>query len=698
MESLAGLNKGTSNERCPFFSLPDESISRIFTIGTEIDTARYRESPFFRAFRTSPFVIRPYDATAAVAMTCRRFHSIVQARSNSHFYYSPFAITIGAHEPRNSPLTSEKQFVHTVNALKSAQKCDIHLSIDISAIVYDSTSGLGGYLYHILQLLHSHRSRVAAAVFVIPERLAWVSNMAMRWLDRKSVSWTRLQIVSIRMTIDLDSNIDISAVYTDFYEVLTPLEQEIAFSHPSLVNLDIKHPIEHSFWRRGALNMLSGLTAVIKNGAELSTWSLIRWIFSDSPTIRRVNLRLVDVIPAPDDKDVLRSNIDELTLEVDAVSLYTVFTRFSFPLLVKAGIVFGHANSTEAVPPFFEDIIHFPSLRMMGFAINASHAHVPFLGLCETPPLERVSLAIRRRRLSPLPSQGKASLGPMRKLVVSLEELPQLLSIVPSLLNLSHLEELEIFTWDTHFEGALGSHNKAVPSSPIPVPRLKLVRILEVGSVSDALAWLQRTLLITTPIMLLINHALTFSLEPATSEDPSDEPWFASADQINPAPIYPTNTIVYVVRDHYFDKDFCNRGLICEYLIGVSQDLLTDSAISLPHFRLLTKLQLVIQLLVDPPVDHGWKPPGILHSLSTKSYSSVSDGSILLPSLRIIIINCAKTPQRFVNDALAEPLKRTVLIRKSIGLPLERAEIIANGETTDFAQMDNALNLETIRL
>ncbi len=118
-----------------FDRLPDELISRIFTIGIEYHATRDLDGledstiPFFRRC--------PYSFIRHVSAICRRFYSITRLSSNAHFYCISAAI---AQETFSSVHLDVAPFHH---ALKVSNGCDIQLRIKLLRNYGMTTPGCG---------------------------------------------------------------------------------------------------------------------------------------------------------------------------------------------------------------------------------------------------------------------------------------------------------------------------------------------------------------------------------------------------------------------------------------------------------------------------------------------------------------------------------------------------------------------------
>jgi hypothetical protein len=686
--------------RCPILSLPDETISRIFTIGVEFDISRY-DSRLFPVSRKPRFVRRPYDITAHVELTCRRFRTIALSRCNAHLYYMSMAICnmIDIYDWLTAELC-EKQFVQMVNATKVHQGWDIHVLIDVDSIV--GSDWEIGYLYHIFQLLHSLRAHISAVDLIIPEKKVWALDLAVRWLASDPQSWKRLHCAYFGTLGRGDSGRTRWTTPPPFYHEFLKLSNNPAegfgFSHPSLAALCFVHPAENQLLRALGLPALTALTTVMSSSSEPSEWHSIRWLLTGCETLRRIRLRIRHLVPPSDLIEMVNSKLVELTLEMDVLSLHTIFTQFSFPLTVEACIIIEQTSEDMDNPDnsLLEDSIHFPSLEKIGFAAPRGPTNIPFLERCKTPLLSHLSLAMREGQLAPLQSTGATLLGPVRTLALSFQDENPSLEMNLRSLDLSHLVELEIYS------SAGDAAVRITPVTaddgsdilmPIPVPELTTVKILYIQTLWDALTWLHAYFHITSPITLIVNHSHTFSLAPSDEDDTRYPHKILSARLRNPLPLYRHTRAICI--DRYFKRDLYNRGLLRHHAVPYAQDLLAFADANDPELRQLAVLDISIEMYVHSYLDNTPRAPHLLLLLSRHSYCNASGGAIPYPSLRELRVTCSYATDQFLTQTMARLMQRVVLIRRSLGIPLQIAEIVADNRRWDFA---HASTIEVLSL
>jgi hypothetical protein len=73
---------------CLFDWIPDEVVERIFLVGTELDPQWDHESLGIPDYLPDVVERRPYDFTARVQLTCRRFYHITKTPIAAHLYFT----------------------------------------------------------------------------------------------------------------------------------------------------------------------------------------------------------------------------------------------------------------------------------------------------------------------------------------------------------------------------------------------------------------------------------------------------------------------------------------------------------------------------------------------------------------------------------------------------------------------------------
>jgi hypothetical protein len=157
---------------CPIDTLPDELLSRIFSIACEEHTVRTHKwydgdghavwednTPledflFSETLQSAAGQRRPKHQIRNAMLTCRRWSFLILARSNSHLWLATVTLF-------NRVMDAAIQFTHFTHAIKQSQGCDI----DVFVSRPSSTAEVSMYI-HALSMLH--RCRKQLRVLVIP--------------------------------------------------------------------------------------------------------------------------------------------------------------------------------------------------------------------------------------------------------------------------------------------------------------------------------------------------------------------------------------------------------------------------------------------------------------------------------------------------------------------------------------------------
>lgn len=169
-----------------FDKLPDEIVSRIFTLGCDSDINELY-------FEGSHAIERqPYPFTRSVSLICTRFRYITEVRSNSHLFY------VHASLSDNDGKDFSTIIVNFCRALEISDRCDIHLTINLFFYFNRTTETLWRLVLHAMERVVRYSSQLVAiriaSYWVPPVNVVW---WILRWFERCSHPSPRLSLARI---------------------------------------------------------------------------------------------------------------------------------------------------------------------------------------------------------------------------------------------------------------------------------------------------------------------------------------------------------------------------------------------------------------------------------------------------------------------------------------------------------------------
>ncbi len=321
----------------PFDKLPDELISRIFTIGTEYSLSE-NEDARHDAGTNLTLKRRPYKSIGLVSSVCRRFHSITRLKSNAHFFYIKATISQGGGG------TQRVNVAPFHWALKTSEGCDIVLDIELWGSWDTATSNQEQELYtrltlHALRSLIPYKRQLISIDMYIFDRSLPLLLWIMRWLGTLD-SFRRLQHLSLHFSGESAETSSIDTFLFDDYS--SPIVTDVIFDFPSLARLAIVVPNPPPcrvpiLSRPFCLRTLSLYPKSDCHSFRLFyDWASIASIIMTCPTLRHLDFALWNAEPLQIVSPTAECYLEELAILLDSQSLVTVFQTFLFPHLKTA--------------------------------------------------------------------------------------------------------------------------------------------------------------------------------------------------------------------------------------------------------------------------------------------------------------------------------------------------------------------------
>jgi hypothetical protein len=359
-----------------FDRLPDETISRIFTIGcdldvalwqrNELDTRRRLISPLYEREKPSP---DPFAANALAV--CRRWYLIVHARSNAHMWrifacLGPFYGDLSYTSEK--PWISGSTLATFKNRLSSSNGCDIYLEYCANEDFSSFTSLEIRTLVLLMTFIKPYRNRIA---FLKVYATHHASSLILR-IMRAIGEWPRLHTVDVVASVDVPNHGESdqtasSAITLHLIEVLestsqgdTPRETRPMFSSLEQIY----------FWleARGALHHemlqlihhgLRSLTIMGDGHQPTISWTDFRWIMTCCPMLQSLIVtttaapRLEDTSPTETSLAPIEHQLQILGLRIqDAAFATMVFRHFRLPNLRY--LAFGYLGTNLSPDPNIE--------------------------------------------------------------------------------------------------------------------------------------------------------------------------------------------------------------------------------------------------------------------------------------------------------------------------------------------------------
>jgi hypothetical protein len=160
VDSTTIMAGGRPPSYAPFERVPDEIISRIFTLGAEGPPSAYWPMTNHRG---------PAAFTGLVSLVNHRWYAITRARSNAHLWHSVAIFRCVPDEDEGyDPVDSLKYFAHTLSKSAGAD-LHIHVSLEAGAVTFveDVDWGVGfHFLLVALRLLQPYSHQLADLVLV----------------------------------------------------------------------------------------------------------------------------------------------------------------------------------------------------------------------------------------------------------------------------------------------------------------------------------------------------------------------------------------------------------------------------------------------------------------------------------------------------------------------------------------------------
>ncbi len=320
-----------------FDRLPEEVISRIFTIGAEIEDGRNRHA--IGSLGMNPLVEpKPYGFIAKIRSVCRRFHQITLMKSNAHFYYIIATTT----RPREDGENFSSSEVHLdlaqfQRALKASKGCDIH--IDIMCQRQQETR----IALHALQDALPYKRQLASIkildTYPSPSVLSWI----FRWLGSKG-TYRRLYHLAIHSHEYRFPHWNrIAPINTDSYEDgISPLD-DLDFQFPSLELLELgplpvgcMPPLSHMT----NLRIVVLLPDSFNQNHIYYEWPAVANMLVTCSTLwmLQVLLRNIEPLRDSDSQSTMVSRLTHLVVIADPRSHIILFQSISFAYLVEAEV------------------------------------------------------------------------------------------------------------------------------------------------------------------------------------------------------------------------------------------------------------------------------------------------------------------------------------------------------------------------
>ncbi len=381
----------TSNNTSPFDKLPNELISRIFTIGTEHDIAEHKEWSDVRDLKPLPHLF-----ISLVGSVCERFHDITCFnKSNAHFY----CISAGITQATPAARFSVSQF-HW--ALKVSSGCDIFLNLELGRWWVGpgqlEEDAHRRFILHAFRSLSPYKRQLASVYIHLYDHPSPFSLWILRWFGSDS-SFQRLQRVSLRFEGESSETPSVDTSLFDDYRFSSTTE--VIFDLPSLDHLTLQLPSSSPF-RMSILPHTSRLHSLkLYPNAVYSSpfydWPAIAAILIGQPTLRSVEFAVQNAASLPYEvHTTMTFCLEELSVVLDLQSLHTIFHTFLFPHLRKAQIFIGGtepAEESSALWPLGD--LQLPLLQHLKF-VDLSPKPTRILQSWLLPNLESFYLAVCR--------------------------------------------------------------------------------------------------------------------------------------------------------------------------------------------------------------------------------------------------------------------------------------------------------------
>ncbi len=334
-----------------FDRLPDETITRIFTLGREdLRSILGRTSVLL----TSPRRL-PYSFTTCVRTLCRRFRSITLDRGNAHLFYVTAHIWFHPSEDL-SVLTTN--FYRTLDI---SDGCEIHLFIFLDASFGNSQMAWRLTL-HAMEAVRKYSSQLVDIYIDSPAtQPASVTWWVWRWLEGLCIS-QRLALIRMKLEAcaqdDDGSQFENAELHSYCHDVSTSALQ---LSVPSLLEIEFSGlPITCT---PVIINTHCLNTVILPPNPSSSSsqpdhnWPIVKGLLAGCPTLCRLEITLSSGRPSDssiiESASYVTSHLSEMLVILDPPILSALFRMFSFPSLLKATVI--------VVPESYEERARLPT-------------------------------------------------------------------------------------------------------------------------------------------------------------------------------------------------------------------------------------------------------------------------------------------------------------------------------------------------
>ncbi len=550
MSNLLPLNVQLPKSANLFDTLPDELLTRIFTIGCDVDIANIALNHLTMWGYERR---RRYPSITPIALVCKRFYAITKMRSNTQFYFIIPKLLSGVRDRRGTRRDFAVDMTQLLVDLRSSKGCDIHLHIFTDG---DVSMRLAIY---VLKISGTYKHQLTS-IFIYSN---YITDSTLQWIAQ----WTRFlprlrhllvdALIRPRGSISTTASIFIPDESHELSNPVTPL---------SLGNLHLAGEVANNMVAFASATDSLETLRLDPISPTLAELRLISIVIKSIPTLRRLECTILSHSKRQPTGDHSPSTImlTSLAIVLDSYTLDIFFHLFSFPNLREADILV--LRDDHAVSPREPELpkateFALPNLITLGLCEMAS-AHISFLENCRMPRLDLLAIrtgaswstlasnCLESRHSSP--STVVIGLGPGLSLSNQLKPL-----------NLSKTAILEIWIATDLQEFPLD-----IPPSQerrVIFPELDTIHIFGIDEpIEAAVQWLLFSIELHRDFTIVFNDVITLAFnEPSRANHPSESPatmaslelLSARVHQILPRGDLLSNFEVWASKLKYFVED-----------------------------------------------------------------------------------------------------------------------------------------------
>ncbi len=385
-------------------SLPDELLSRIFTVGCEKNLegrTPSQEMDFFPFVAEPPFLDedpegedyasgrrRPKPFTRAAMLVCRRWCGIAMTLSNAHLWTTRIGLTCHSKD-------IAVDFTKFLSALDGSRGSDLDVKI-----YFPSSSKCSPLVSHALTRLNRHKSQLKGMIFHAGSfpLLFCVFRFLLNIGGASRLEWVRIQATSVtrdeklalhvRETISLHPSLDRSLKHS-----------RLPVSFPSLCHF-VSVPSWQPFFlipTGPALEYLSIWDLAPDDTAELY-WPELVVMLETSPSLKKlfIDLSIMKQMPTLEslssEARFSVCSLTELQIKASARELFTLFAGFDFPSLEWLQMVHISSKDRSGLNREGELILELPLLKRLTWYSHSDSTVMTFRTV-HSPRLRSLDLA-----------------------------------------------------------------------------------------------------------------------------------------------------------------------------------------------------------------------------------------------------------------------------------------------------------------